>query len=519
MSFPRKTAWHILPLTTSIRSAPPLLVKTDFTSNSYAVHITDLCQVWSETLDCASILSRASREGTTIDPSEDVSQLQLLLEKLESALHSPSQDVELVLNSTHSVAGSCDLRLKLTSELPPPLPELEWTFTMKQGSMMNFTNEFVLPLASMASLHTEQIKSLLGTIQEKDKVIEKLKDALEDSKVKVDVIVGTRRRKALVPFDKAQFDAGYRDVEEKSGREVVRDVFGSDANPKARPVGQFTPGAVEWWKGVENDDEEPYQSSIKAAPGLSGKDLRSTKKQGKVSIKVGSETEDKEDEFEVLKTPTLPPLPLTSHRSATNPGGADDETDDDDLDGGMFLTASPPPLKSTVEDRKSLPTPAFTSNNDEATTRAKPPAPKRTIGKIGGHKVALASIQSPVSDNDQPAFDRNKRAIQKAKIGSVGGVKKTIDKIGENKGSEEMELGQASPIANAFSESSTVAATMIHPLSPPSHSSRSQPAKLKIRPPISDPEDEDEKADRKRHLLEKELEAKKKQPQKKKRKF
>ncbi|KAF8248933.1 XLF-domain-containing protein [Wilcoxina mikolae CBS 423.85] len=301
MSFPRKTAWHILPLTTSIRSAPPLLVKTDFTSSSYAVHITDLCQVWTETLDRASILSRASREGTTIDPSEDVSQLQLLLEKLESALHSPSQDVELVLNSTPSVGGSCDLRLKLTSELPPPLPELEWTFTMKQGSMMNFTNEFVLPLVSMASLHTEQIKSLLGTIQEKDKVIEKLKDALEDSKVKVDVIVGARRRKALVPFDKAQFDVGYRDVEEKSGREVVRDVFGSDANPKARLVGQFAPEAVEWWKGVEDDDEETYQSSIKAAPGLSGEDLRGTRKQGKANIKVGSETEteDEEGEFEV----------------------------------------------------------------------------------------------------------------------------------------------------------------------------------------------------------------------------
>jgi len=167
---------------------------------------------------------------------------------------------------------------------------------MKQGSTIHFTNEFVLPLVSMASLHAEQIRSLLGTIQEKDKAIEKLRDALEDSKVKVDVIVGARRRKALVQFDMEQFDVGFRDVEEKNGREVVRDVFGSNANPKARPVGQFAPEAVEWWKSVEDDDEETNQSSIKETPNLSGGDFRGAKKGGDAKIKVRLETEDEEEE-------------------------------------------------------------------------------------------------------------------------------------------------------------------------------------------------------------------------------
>jgi len=121
-----------------------------------------------------------------------------------------------------------------------------------------------------------------------------------------------------------------------------------------------------------------------------------------------------------------------------------------------------PPPKSIVENRKPLPTPTATSNNDEAITRAKPPAPKKTIGKIGGRKATPASAQPPVSDDVQPVFNSDKGTAQKAKVGSVGGVKKTIGKIGEKKGSGEAELGRASPIATVGP--STAAATMVSKL-------------------------------------------------------
>lgn len=263
MSAPTKksSSWHPLLLTTSIRSAPSLLVKTSFTSSSYTVHITDLVQVWSEGLDRSGILSRAAKASTTIDPAEDASQLSLLLEKIEGGLGGGSDQSELVLSCIPRRGGSDgdgvgDLKLRLAVDLPPPLPELEWTFTLRLGTQMDFTNVFVMPLVSLAGLQAAQIESLKTVIKDKDHVIDKMKDALEDNKVRVDVIVGPRRRKVLAPFDEVAWDRNLRYDGEQSGAEVVRSVYTSGECGEGTPVQAFKQQAAEWWRGIFDDETD-----------------------------------------------------------------------------------------------------------------------------------------------------------------------------------------------------------------------------------------------------------------------
>jgi hypothetical protein len=277
MSFPRRASWHRLPLTTSIPSAPALLVRTEFTSSSFTVSVTDLCQVWTEALGKEEICSRAAGEGTTIDPSEDESQLPVLLDKLETALRRASRDTQLELSSVanENVAQGCDLLLKLGVKLPPPFPRLEWTFRLTQGSAIDFTNRFVLPLISMASTHTEVIEDLFTIIAEKDRVIEKLKDSLVEGNANINMIVGTRRRKALQEFDRKAWESDAWDVPNRKPGEVVGDVFGEERKYDAGQIQHIKPSAEEWWKGVE---EESPAAPRKTGPGRSTRNKSPEKK-------------------------------------------------------------------------------------------------------------------------------------------------------------------------------------------------------------------------------------------------
>lgn len=319
---------------------PPLLVKTEFTHSSYAVHLTDLSRVWTEKLDGRAIGARAQRQGTVIRAADDASQLLLLLETLEAAFYSDgggADEADLALTSSGSNDDDDDndgreLRLKLTCKLPGPLPELQWTFTLQQGSAIDFTNEFVLPLVAAVDLAREKVKSLQDTIQDKDRVIETLRDSLEDFGVKAESLVGVRRRKALAAFDGERFDRRYSGLqEEKSGGEVVREVFGpqagtatATATTTTRPVGRFAAETTGWWRGIQDDSQVTSQGTVEA--GGEGKGLPEVKKKEEggvgvgVGVDVGSETED-EDDFEVsaVAPSRFRGLPWAGHKNPSTP--------------------------------------------------------------------------------------------------------------------------------------------------------------------------------------------------------
>jgi hypothetical protein len=62
-----------------------LLAFTSFSSDSYSVHLTDLINVWEETMEKKPIVKRGLFEDTRIDPSDSPDQLRQILELIRAA--------------------------------------------------------------------------------------------------------------------------------------------------------------------------------------------------------------------------------------------------------------------------------------------------------------------------------------------------------------------------------------------------------------------------------------------------
>lgn len=289
--------WHTLPLTRPIRSAPPLLVQSIFTPTSYTLYLTDLTSVWSETLSKREILSRAEKEGTTIDPSGDLSQLKILLEKLQHAVVKQDDDVDLELTSAPA-RGEGVLKLKTTTELPAPLLPLTWVFRLQSLPRVQYTNLFVLPLIGCISTLQDQIESLLSIVKDKDNLIERLTDQLKEHNLDVKNMLGggRARRRGLEIFDEETWRADYGGEGERRVGEVIKDVFGGNG---LREVGGGVRGLGEvgdWWKSVDDgsdgdDDDEKEVKEEKVKKIRDNGPVRGAKKE--------RIDPDDEDEFQV----------------------------------------------------------------------------------------------------------------------------------------------------------------------------------------------------------------------------
>lgn len=290
--------WRVLSLTTHSGNLPPLLIKTVFTPSSYTVHLTDLHTLWTENLDRRAILSRALLEGTVIDPTVDASQLSLLLSKLELSLNTIKYAGK---NALSLISSGDELRLKATAELPAPLPELEWQFSLLKQSGTEFLNVFTVDIISMAHVQDMMVAELARMMKEKDAVIEKMKDALEEGKVKAEHVVGLYRKKALVPFDEDSWRGNYKDQEEWAAAGVVNSLFTSRW-AGTRPV-KRTEGPGEWWKTF---GEEKGRTPSEIPPHRVKTNFTSMDNENDDS----DETADEDDGFEVCHPSMQTPLSM-----------------------------------------------------------------------------------------------------------------------------------------------------------------------------------------------------------------
>lgn len=131
--------------------------------------------MWTESLDRRQIIKRALNEETSIDPSEDASQMQLLLGHVEAAL-----DGHDGAKVTVDGDGNPDrLTLSAFITLPPPLMPLQWFMRLEKAPQALFTTQFVLPTLNVCYSARFQVNSLLQHLKEKDHVINKLTDKLQ----------------------------------------------------------------------------------------------------------------------------------------------------------------------------------------------------------------------------------------------------------------------------------------------------------------------------------------------------
>lgn len=165
------------PLTTAFSECdtPSLLIKYDFNPANYSVSLTDLTFMWTETLDRKQIIKRALNIETSIDPSEDASQMQLLLRHVRESLEGRDDTTVTV----HGDGNSDKLTLSASIALPSPLLPLKWPMHLVRASEAAFTNQFVLPCLRLCHSAQSQVNSLLLQLKEKDHVMDKLTDKMQ----------------------------------------------------------------------------------------------------------------------------------------------------------------------------------------------------------------------------------------------------------------------------------------------------------------------------------------------------
>ena len=146
------------------------MIRSDFGQSDYTIYLTDLTNVWGEQMDRKSILRRALNTDASIDPSEDASQMRLLLSSIKQAV---SGDAGSRADISSSDQGE-NLNLLLINCLPEPLDDLQWECTLKRHSFSSVTSKVVAPLLA-TRLHA-RLESclLLAQVQQKDTIISKL---------------------------------------------------------------------------------------------------------------------------------------------------------------------------------------------------------------------------------------------------------------------------------------------------------------------------------------------------------
>jgi hypothetical protein len=155
------TIWQPIPPTAGLHNTAVLLRYRKNTSG-LSLHLTE------------EICTKAVEIGCSIDPSEDDSQLAILLDTFEAALRG---DEGTSISIT--VDGADHLKLTISSPLPAPLPALTWPFWLGPGSREQVKTEVMVPLVCSTYMRKQQQDDLTALLAHKDALISKLIDKVE----------------------------------------------------------------------------------------------------------------------------------------------------------------------------------------------------------------------------------------------------------------------------------------------------------------------------------------------------
>ncbi|CAK3748467.1 unnamed protein product [Lecanosticta acicola] len=567
-----KTPWRSVDVKTS---APHLLVKTEFNDEGYDIQLTDLSRVWGERLGKDALVERAIASRCSIEPSEP-DQYRIFVEKITAALKSQKgTTVDLKSKSNGLV-------LQITAPLPKPLASFTWTIEFVRLPDTAVAAELVNPLLVYANSLQHQIQQLVDELAAKDHVISKITDRLEPTNIKlVDIFPGVINAKASQKGKKtereqlagpvkgmANFDENawrQSNVSKKDTSELTSslpDVVLKDTPILERPS-HHQHAQDEWLLDLDTVSQKD------ALPGESGPDRD---EQALMSRKEGS----RDDQFQRQRMPpTLrhrDPTPSTEDEEpAMNPQEAsrdnldpkppeDDEStaDEDDLDAAPSQKPSQTKGRSrpneeanqpaTSKTSRSLgvmggrhaerPSPGTATEPSPAQTKKKssrlgafggkkktgspdeeteaeddfengdspapsPAKPKQRLGVFGGK--SKKSTRSPSPDASGPPTPK-----PKSKLGTFGGKPKKDNHVDEE---NEEGSGQVQPVSHVGGPN--VANTISTGNPEPERTSRA----AEKQDEIQERENSEERADKRRKRLRRELDEKSKVPVKKKRKF
>ncbi|EAQ93814.1 hypothetical protein CHGG_02049 [Chaetomium globosum CBS 148.51] len=520
------SSWRLLPATAP--GIPTLLVSTAFTADSYSIHFSDLANLWVESLERRPIIKRGMVEDTSIDPSDGPDQIRKMLELLRAAFD--TNDAEHRSTSLTLSRGDDDdsLVVHVTCVLPKPLKPFKWPMHLKKCPQSALASELVLPMIQAQEARAREIDQLIALLQEKDSVISRLIDKLEGTgtgleyvfnalsgKRKVTRATAEGRVKGLAPFAESEFRSQAPNLHTITQSSDVSSLLGSVFGPpglqyKSDLELEASTALDGWWANLSKGGNVLLSAR-------SEKEISQT-----ISTPRGPEVaKEEDDDFQVQATP--PGVKSTHKRGSPSKVVDDDETSDgEDTTEAPAPAASPakpkaavsklgtigrhtrpsPPPPPSVPERSAKPQTAASDTHSETaseldedgTAHVSPPPPPKPVpkrgglGRIGGKpKQEEPSIParspSPAASLEEPSSQLPRRN----KLGMIG-------------------RKAATPDASATSTSDETRGRSKTPAL--------EPKKEQVR------ETSQERADRKRAELQKEMEKRAAAgPAKKKRKF
>ncbi|KAI1404817.1 XLF-domain-containing protein [Hypoxylon fuscum] len=406
--------WHPLP---AFPHVPALMISPNLAASSYTLHVTDLANVWTESLDRKGILLRSLQENTSIDLSDgDPNQWAVFLSKLNAAFDSTSPDHHgtalSISASSPDKTYEASLVLHVTCVLPKPLKPLRWPIYLTKCPPAELASELVLPLIQAQHERNLEIEDLIVRLKEKDVVITKLVDKLEGMQTGLEHVFnslsGKRKPSRALAEDKVKGLAAFDTSDWKStmnlNKELPRDVP-SLVHKVFTEVGLHCKvdrevGASsqlnDWWTKLDPSPTtaiRPQQETPKKPLDNPPRDTTATEKE--------------DDDFQVQATP---PRLLARRQKEGHSQAADDSTDDD---GSPVIVPDSHPTLSQEQSRAR-------------------------IGALGGRKTVVNKDNSAsqssrtILADDETASESEEEAVQprspkrpSTRIGTIGKARET----------------------------------------------------------------------------------------------
>jgi hypothetical protein len=309
--------WHRLHL--SDQSLPPLLFQYTWTRQGYDIYITDLTYIWSERLSQKQIIKRAEEISTTIDPGEDLEQLDVLLEKIGEALQKGKDST--VLSSGRQTDS---LEIATNTKLPAPLKPLQWILKLSKESPSYLTDKLLFPLLKEETKREDRQRSLLRQIKQKDYVLSKLFDKIETIGVDLGSVfpsaAGSRKsHKSITRSEAAKFIKGIEHFDEKSWLAKTESSEGglaSNLNQEISDSGDlrdlsFKQPQDGWWREVTKRPESSAKEPSPVREETPSNDKKHDKQAPLKYTELDGEataSSDDDDEFQVSYVASQLPL-------------------------------------------------------------------------------------------------------------------------------------------------------------------------------------------------------------------
>jgi hypothetical protein len=527
---------------------PVLLVSMDTDTAAYSVHVTDMANMWTESLDRKAICIRGWSENTTIDPSDTSDNMTKFLTSLQSALdpsHPSHDQTQLrLMRASSSDAGDDGLTLHITCQLPGLQP-LKWPMHLTKSPSSTVATDLVLPLVQAHLTRHQEVESLIRILGQKDVVLNKLLDKLDalgtglehvfnplSGKKKVSRAAAADKVPGLEPFSRRRWQSGGTGSEEgpNNTEALINEVFGGEGLKFESSLDvDEAPKLDQWWLEFNgaSTSQRPSQRKTSAA-------RETTPPAPAESMDVD------DDDFQVQSTPP--------HLAPSRPTAPKPEPLPDDASTEDEFEAAPPPRSNRVvptETRKpEVKKPgsrlgALGRKKQSTPARSPSPVPSPPKTRVVSQKVDDSETASDPDDGgetasevdeDQPASSPPpppKPVAKKAGLGRIGGPKpkQLVQEPAETLSSEAVETSEPPPTRPAPRKLGLIGKKKESEAAPaaPARESRGRSGAPVNEEASSQPkarETSRERADRKREELKRELEKKAAAgPAKKKRKF